>query len=233
MHLRGRYGHGGRPGYEREWRAEPERSGGGELVDQGMHLLDLSTGWPGRCRCTRRCCAPSSGTPSRTTPRCCSVRRRARSRGRCCTSAGRSGRTCSRSRSTARGEAPGRRPRPLLRPQRSADLPHGPGARTAALEEVTIPTEDRPGRRMGALRRGDGCGGDGLLGDLDSARDAWEQVEAAYAAERALHRDALDGGAEVVVASCTPVSAVAGSADRGDGPVAPRARHRRRPRRRR
>jgi predicted dehydrogenase len=42
MHLRGRYGHGGRLGYEREWRAEPARSGGGELIDQGMHLLDLS-----------------------------------------------------------------------------------------------------------------------------------------------------------------------------------------------
>jgi predicted dehydrogenase len=42
MHLRARYGHGGRPGYDREWRADPARSGGGELVDQGMHLLDLS-----------------------------------------------------------------------------------------------------------------------------------------------------------------------------------------------
>lgn len=42
FHLRGRYGHGGRPGYDREWRAEPARSGGGELIDQGMHLLDLS-----------------------------------------------------------------------------------------------------------------------------------------------------------------------------------------------
>jgi predicted dehydrogenase len=42
MHLRARYGHGGRVGYEREWRAEPARSGGGELIDQGMHLLDLS-----------------------------------------------------------------------------------------------------------------------------------------------------------------------------------------------
>jgi predicted dehydrogenase len=42
MHLRARYGHGGRPGYDREWRAEPARSGGGELIDQGMHLLDLS-----------------------------------------------------------------------------------------------------------------------------------------------------------------------------------------------
>lgn len=42
MHVRARYGHGGRPGYEREWRADPDRSGGGELIDQGMHLLDLS-----------------------------------------------------------------------------------------------------------------------------------------------------------------------------------------------
>jgi predicted dehydrogenase len=44
MHVRARYGHGGRPGYDREWRAHPARSGGGELVDQGMHLLDL-TNW--------------------------------------------------------------------------------------------------------------------------------------------------------------------------------------------
>jgi predicted dehydrogenase len=42
MHLRARYGHGGRIGYDREWRAQPERSGGGELIDQGMHLLDLT-----------------------------------------------------------------------------------------------------------------------------------------------------------------------------------------------
>jgi len=29
MFVRGRYGHGGRVGYEREWRANPSRSGGG------------------------------------------------------------------------------------------------------------------------------------------------------------------------------------------------------------
>jgi len=39
--IRARYGHGGRPGYEREWRAQREMSGGGELVDQGLHLIDL------------------------------------------------------------------------------------------------------------------------------------------------------------------------------------------------
>jgi predicted dehydrogenase len=36
------YGHGGRPGYEKEWRGDPELAGGGELLDQGVHLLDLS-----------------------------------------------------------------------------------------------------------------------------------------------------------------------------------------------
>jgi predicted dehydrogenase len=42
MFIRGRYGHGGRIGYDREWRADPEQSGGGELIDQGVHLIDLS-----------------------------------------------------------------------------------------------------------------------------------------------------------------------------------------------
>jgi predicted dehydrogenase len=42
MFIRGRYGHGGRLGYEKEWRANPALSGGGELLDQGVHLIDLS-----------------------------------------------------------------------------------------------------------------------------------------------------------------------------------------------
>ncbi|HLI57082.1 MAG TPA: Gfo/Idh/MocA family oxidoreductase, partial [Actinomycetota bacterium] len=42
VYVRGRYGHGGRRGYEREWRAQKSISGGGELVDQGIHLIDLT-----------------------------------------------------------------------------------------------------------------------------------------------------------------------------------------------
>lgn len=42
MFLRARYGHGGRIGYDKEWRAQPELSGGGELIDQGVHLIDLA-----------------------------------------------------------------------------------------------------------------------------------------------------------------------------------------------
>jgi predicted dehydrogenase len=42
MFVRGRYGHGGRIGYDREWRADPRRSGGGELIDQGPHVIDLA-----------------------------------------------------------------------------------------------------------------------------------------------------------------------------------------------
>jgi predicted dehydrogenase len=42
LFLRARYGHGGRPGYANEWRARPQRSGGGTLIDQGVHLIDLA-----------------------------------------------------------------------------------------------------------------------------------------------------------------------------------------------
>ena len=44
MFIRARYGHGGRVGYDQEWRADPKLSGGGELIDQGIHLIDLA-GW--------------------------------------------------------------------------------------------------------------------------------------------------------------------------------------------
>lgn len=42
MYIRARYGHGGRLGMEQEWRCRPEISGGGELIDQAPHLIDLS-----------------------------------------------------------------------------------------------------------------------------------------------------------------------------------------------
>lgn len=47
MFIRARYGHGGRVGYDREWRADPKLSGGGELMDQGVHLIDLSSWFMG------------------------------------------------------------------------------------------------------------------------------------------------------------------------------------------
>jgi predicted dehydrogenase len=42
MYLRARYGHGGRIGYDKEWRSIKAVSGGGELIDQGLHLIDLA-----------------------------------------------------------------------------------------------------------------------------------------------------------------------------------------------
>ncbi|HET7294379.1 MAG TPA: Gfo/Idh/MocA family oxidoreductase [Vicinamibacteria bacterium] len=47
LYLRGRYGHGGRRGYEREWRADPQVAGGGQLIDQGVHLIDLARWFAG------------------------------------------------------------------------------------------------------------------------------------------------------------------------------------------
>jgi predicted dehydrogenase len=47
MYIRARYGHGGRLGYEREWRADLKISGGGELLDQGVHLIDLARWFAG------------------------------------------------------------------------------------------------------------------------------------------------------------------------------------------
>ena len=48
LNLRARYGHGGRPGYELEWRGNPRIAGGGELLDQGVHLADLFCWFAGR-----------------------------------------------------------------------------------------------------------------------------------------------------------------------------------------
>ncbi len=42
MLVRARYGHGGRPGMEKEWRFDKKIAGGGELLDQGVHVIDLA-----------------------------------------------------------------------------------------------------------------------------------------------------------------------------------------------
>lgn len=42
LYLRAIYGHGGRKNYEKEWRFKKKLSGGGELIDKGSHLIDLS-----------------------------------------------------------------------------------------------------------------------------------------------------------------------------------------------
>ncbi len=40
--LRCRYGIGGRPDYDKDWRANAMISGGGQVLDQGIHIIDLS-----------------------------------------------------------------------------------------------------------------------------------------------------------------------------------------------
>ncbi len=47
MYIRARYGHGGRIGYDKEWRADPAIAGGGEMLDQGVHLIDLARWFAG------------------------------------------------------------------------------------------------------------------------------------------------------------------------------------------
>ena len=47
LFIRAHYGHGGRPGMENEWRSSKDLCGGGELLDQGVHLIDLSRWFAG------------------------------------------------------------------------------------------------------------------------------------------------------------------------------------------
>lgn len=47
MFIRGYYGHGGRKNMEAEWRTNKDLCGGGELLDQGVHLIDLSIWFAG------------------------------------------------------------------------------------------------------------------------------------------------------------------------------------------
>jgi predicted dehydrogenase len=187
MHLHARYGHGGRPGYDREWRTELSRSGGGELVDQGMHLLDLSNWLAGPL--------PLHSVLLRTQFWDVEVEDNA---------------------ALLLGE-PGTRTGPWTMlhvswsewknlfsleiycltakiqvdgltgsygPQRLRIYHMGPELGPPALEEFHYPHEDDSWRAewehlVAAVLAADGRP---LLGDLQSARDAWEQVENAYAA---------------------------------------------------
>lgn len=46
--IRACYGIGGRPGYEQEWRADPEIVSGGQLMEQGIHAVDLARWFLGK-----------------------------------------------------------------------------------------------------------------------------------------------------------------------------------------
>jgi len=50
LFLRAVYGHGAREGYANEWWCKEELSGGGDLIDQGSHLLDLAQWFMGPFR---------------------------------------------------------------------------------------------------------------------------------------------------------------------------------------
>ncbi len=50
LNIRAAYGHGGRPGMEKEWRASKDLCGGGELLDQGVHIIDLVRWFGGEIR---------------------------------------------------------------------------------------------------------------------------------------------------------------------------------------
>ena len=52
MFIRARYGFGGRKGYEKEWRLN-KKAGGGELMDQCVHMIDLCSLFMGSIQTTR------------------------------------------------------------------------------------------------------------------------------------------------------------------------------------
>lgn len=187
LHVRARYGHGGRAGYEREWRADPDRSGGGELIDQGMHLLDLSHWLAGPL--------PLHAALLRThfwempvEDNAALILGEARSR---------SGpwallhvswtewknlfslEVCCR---TAKLQVDG-----LVRsygPQRLTIYRMGPELGPPRTQEISYPDGDRSWEREWASFSAAIAAGDERLlnGDLHDARYAWEQIEAAYAA---------------------------------------------------
>jgi predicted dehydrogenase len=186
MYVRARYGHGGRLGYDREWRSEPARSGGGELIDQGMHLLDLSHWLAGPLPLHSALLRTQYwDTPVEDNAALLLGDRRSRvapwamlhvswtewknmfSLEICCR--------------RAKLEVSG-----LARsygPQRLRIYRMGPQLGPPEMQELTYPHEDRSWARewesfAGAIDADDARL---LCGDLHDARYAWEQIEAAYA----------------------------------------------------
>jgi len=187
MHLRARYGHGGRVGYEREWRAEPARSGGGELVDQGMHLLDLSHWLAGPLE-LHSALLRTHFWDTQVEDNAALILGEARSRTGPWAMLHVSWTEwknlfsleiyCRRAKIQVDG---------LVRsygPQRVRIFKMGPQLGPPQVEEISYPDEDRSWERewesfSGAIRAGEERPPGGGLND---ARYAWRQVEAAYAA---------------------------------------------------
>lgn len=48
--IRSRYGFGGRPNMQNEWRFKKDIAGGGELIDQGVHMIDMMRSFLGNIK---------------------------------------------------------------------------------------------------------------------------------------------------------------------------------------
>ena len=186
MYLRGRYGHGGRLGYDREWRAQPERSGGGELIDQGMHLLDL-THWIAGPLALQSALLRTHFWDTPVEDNAVLVLGEARSRTAPWAMLHVSWTEWKNLFSleiycrTAKIQVDG-----LVRSygsQRLTIYRMGPELGPPEVEEVAYPTEDRSwDLEWESFARAIAEGDPRLVnGDLDDARYAWQQVEAAYA----------------------------------------------------
>ena len=187
MYLRARYGHGGRVGYEREWRLAPERSGGGELVDQGMHLLDL-THWLAGPLPLHAAMLRTHFWDTAVEDNAALILGEARSRTAPWAMLHVSWTEWKNLFSleiycrTAKIQVDG-----LVRsygPQRLTIARMGPELGPPAMEEIAYPDEDRSwSHEWMSFSRAIVAGDERLLcGDLHDARYAWEQIEAAYEA---------------------------------------------------
>jgi predicted dehydrogenase len=186
LHLRARYGHGGRPGYDREWRADPARSGGGELIDQGVHLLDL-THWLAGPLPLHAALLRTHFWDTPVEDNAALILGRAGSRTAPWAQLHVSWTEWKNTFSlevycrTAKLAVDG-----LVRsygPQRLRIYRMSPELGPPELEEVAYPDEDRSWEREWASFAAAVVAGDERLvvGDLRDARYAWEQIEAAYA----------------------------------------------------